>query len=131
MPKATFFSGRRGWIYYESPVMTGNYCETDRTVPHGPFHLDFEKNQCILPNGEVKLFSPREMQVLVRLSDVQFRSRKDIALSVAAEAYPDAQDLVSLVTEEYVGILICSLREKLGDQSIMTKKGHGYLLNVK
>jgi hypothetical protein len=120
-------------LCYNFGCMTGNYRETGRTVPYEPFNLDFKKNNCILPNGEVKLLSRREMQVLVRLSDVQFRSRKELAVSVAAAAYPDAQDLDlrSLVTEGYIAVLIFSLREKLGDQYIMTKVGHGYLLNFK
>jgi DNA-binding response OmpR family regulator len=111
--------------------MTVNYLEAGRTVPFGPFNLDFEKNECILPNGDIKSLSRREMQVLVRLSDVRIRSTEDIALSIAETEYPDAQDLLSDLKKGSVPVYICTLREKLGDQYILTKRGYGYHLNFK
>ena len=111
--------------------MSPNNFETARTVPFGPFTLDFKHKQCILPTGEAKALTRREMNVLVRLSDTRVRSAEDIALSIAAAVYPQAIDLRLVAKEGSIPGHIKSLRKKLGSKYIITEIGHGYMLDFK
>ncbi len=114
--------------------MSLNHHEADRPVPVGPLQLRFKERTCTLPSGETIQLTPREIQILSRLSTEQYRTAKSIATSVAIQLYPDAIENTaiepaSLVSEETILVYIFSLRKKLGDKSIESKIGFGYRLS--
>jgi len=109
--------------------------EKNRLVPVGPFQINFENRLCRDPKQKITHLSNRELQILSRLSTVQFRTAESLACSVALEAYSEViqklnVDPAMLMTENNIHVIVHDLRQKLGEEYFELKQGFGYRLKA-
>lgn len=110
-------------------------------VQIGPYLVDFQTRQVTKPDGSTAEFSPTQLRLFsclelgnyVQTPDLQRRmsvqnafekAQKDEALWVFLEKEPK-----TFVSDEQIGFLIHQIRDILGKDAILSKRGHGYMLN--
>ena len=102
--------------------------ENTHYFPLPPLFLDFEESACITPDGKEHPLTPMEINLLARLHD-RFQTTHDLATQLTRQCcteQPETGRKRKPVSDNFVQVLVNSIRGKIGHEYIESRPGYGY-----